>query len=233
MICNRSKTELIAFGTDSIEVDVAGVRVKSGSQMKVLGNILDPHLDWEFNTNKILSKCRSFIFSLRYLRRHLDVNDTLKIFRSHIISRLTYGSPIWAHSLSFQQRSRIRSLYFHIIRIILRDFKFKLNRTSLLKEAKLESIDDIMFKRASTFIYSRVYYLEPTEIVGEILSKTSSNDRLPGRLRFFDTSRTRIGRVCISNAAKYYSENWKFDFVSLSVESFKFKLHEQFLPQPR
>jgi len=105
-----------------------------------------------------------------------------------------------------------------------------------LKSRKVYDIPAVwcmMYKRASTFIYSRVYYLEPTEIIGEILSKTSSNDRLPGRLRFFDTSRTRIGRVCISNAAKYYSENWKFDFVSLSVESFKFKLHEQFLPQPR
>jgi len=40
-------------------------------------------------------------------------------FRSHVISRLTYGSPIWTHSLNFQQRSRIQSLYFNVISELL------------------------------------------------------------------------------------------------------------------
>jgi len=230
LICNMSKTELITFGTNDLEIEVAGVTIKSGVHMKVLGSFLEQKLNWEMNVNKLLGKCRSFIFSLRYLRRHLDVNDTIKIFKSHVISRLTYGSPIWAHSLSYQQRSKIRSLYFHIIRIIVRDFKFKYNRTSLLRKTGLESIDDILYKRASAFLYSRIYYLEPTELVGELLSKSSSNERHPGKLRFFDTSKTKIGRVCVTNAAKNYSEGWRFDYIGLSVESFKSNLHDQLHP---
>jgi len=95
-----------------------------------------------------------------------------------------------------------------------------MNRSLLLGTANLEIIDDIMFERASAFNYLRIYYLEPTEIVGELLSKSSSNERYPGRLRFFDTSKTKIGKVCVSNAAKYL----------ISVESFKKKLHEQLQP---
>jgi len=55
-----------------------------------------------------------------------------------------------------------------------------MNRLSLLKNANLEVIDDIMFKRASAFIYSRIYFFKPTELVGELLSKSSSNKRFPG-----------------------------------------------------
>jgi len=58
-------------------------------------------------------------------------------------------------------------------------------------------------------------------LVGELLSKSSSNERLPGRLRFFDTSKTKIGRICVTITAKHYSESWKFEYIGLSIESFK------------
>jgi len=74
---------------------------------------------------------------------------SLKTFRTHVISRLTYGSPIWAHSLSFQPRSKIRSVYLHIIQITVKDFEFKLNRSLLLEIANQESVDGIKFRRAS------------------------------------------------------------------------------------
>jgi len=230
MVCNMAKTELIAFGIDNLEIEVQGTSIKAGYQMKVLGSFIDSKLSWETNITKIINKCRSFIFSLRYLRKYLDVKDAINVFRSHVISRLTYGSPVWAHSITYNHRQRIRSLFFHIIRIIIRDFKFKMSRTQLLKAANLEGIDDILFKRASSFIYSMLVYLEPTNLVGELISKSYINDRYPARMSFFDTSRTRVGRVCMTNAARSYSEKWKFDYIGLSVENFKKKLHEQMHP---
>jgi len=217
MVCKMSKTELIAFGIDNLEIEVQGISINA-------------KLSWETNITKIINKCRSFIFSLRYLRKHLDVKDTINVFRSHVISRLTYGSSVWAHSITYNHRLRIKSLFYHIIRIIIRDFKFKMCRTQLLKAANLEGIDDILFKRASSFIYSMLVYLEPTNLVGELISKSYINDRYPARMSFFDTSRTRVGRVCMTNAARSYSEKWKFDYIGLSVENFKKKLHEQMHP---
>jgi len=40
-------------------------------------------------------------------------------------------------------------------------------------------------------------------------------------MSFFDTSRTKIGRVCMTNAARSYSEKWQFDYIGLSVENLK------------
>jgi len=124
IICN-----MISFGVDTFEIDVAGAHIKACNQMKVLGSFVDSKLSWDINITKIISKCRSFTVSWRYLRKHLDIKVAIKVFRSHIISKMTYGSPIWSHSMNYNQRLRIRSLLFHIIGI--RDFKFKMSKTLL------------------------------------------------------------------------------------------------------
>jgi len=109
-----------------------------------------------------------------------------------------------------------------------RDFKFWMNRYLLLRMANLESIDDTMFKRPSTFIYSMSICLEPTELIGELLSKACPNERYPGRLKFFDMNRIKIGKVCVTNPAKSYSENWKYDWIDLSITCFEELLKSQF-----
>jgi len=64
-------------------------------------------------------------------------------------------------------------------------------------------------------------------LVGEQLSKSYFNERYPSRMRFYDKSKTKIGKVCVTNTAKSYSEKLKFDYSGVPIESFKKKLHEQ------
>jgi len=56
---------------------------------------LDSKLLWEKNINTIISKCRSLIFALRYIRRTLSLKDTIKVFKSHVISHSKYGHNHW------------------------------------------------------------------------------------------------------------------------------------------
>jgi len=63
-------------------------------------------------------------------------------------------------------------VYFQAITTFLRDFNFKLNRKSFLRKSGMESIDDILLKRTSTFIFSIYYYLEPTNLAGKIMSRS-------------------------------------------------------------
>lgn len=230
MICNMSKTELIVFGLDNFSITIQGVEITAGKEIKILGSYLDSKLSWEKNTNNIISKCRSLVFGLRYLRRILSLEDAVKVFKSHLISRLTYASPVWSQLLNYSMRAKLRSFYFYVIRILTRDFEFKMNRSKLLRRCSLESIDDILFKRTSTFIFKLTYHLEPTVLVGNLLSKAYVNERFPGRMAFFDTSSSRVGRSCITNVAKNITENWNFDWVGLSIYSFKKQLHLQLNP---
>jgi len=70
------------------------------------------------------------------------------------------ASTNWTHSLIYRQGSKIRSMYFHIIPMIIRDFKFWMNRSSLLRKPDLESIGDVIFKWATKFINSMIIYID-------------------------------------------------------------------------
>jgi len=79
--------------------------------------------------------CGSFLFTMRYIRKHLTAKDTIKILKAQLVSVMTYGAPRWSVSLSYSQRARLRSVYFHSIRTVLKDFNFNLSKTLLLRKS--------------------------------------------------------------------------------------------------
>jgi len=228
MISNMEKTEMMIFDPEEIQIGFGGKIIKSTKTMKVLGVLLDNQLNWVPFVQKVIGKVRSNIFALRYIRRYLSLKDTVKVVRSQVISRLSYGSPVWSSSLSYILRARIRSVYFLVIRMIIRDFNLRLSRKRMLRITGLENIDDIFFRRTSVFLYNIIYSLEPTNLAGIILSKSYFNERHQGKLTFFDSSRTKMGKKCITNLIKSYSDNWEFDWLGISVHEFKRKLRSQF-----
>jgi len=50
------------------------------------------------------------------------------------------------------------------------------------------------------------------------------NARNPDRLKLFDTSKRRMGKLCITNAAKRFIDNWDFDWLLISLQMFRNKL---------
>jgi len=121
-----------------------------------------------------------------------------------------------------------KDLYYQILRFVARDFNFNLNRTSLLKHTRMEDINLILTKRNSLFLIKLIVNLEPTNLACILMSKSYENERVRGKLVFFDTSINRFGRRCFSNSAKDISEKWRFDWLNLTVENFKTRLHAQF-----
>jgi len=108
MICNISKTELIAFGVEELEVEFGMVKIKSKDTMKVLGILIDNKLSFEPHIQKVLKSCRSQMFALRYFRQKLSMKDVFKEFRAHIISKLTYCSPAWCCNLSYLLKAKLK-----------------------------------------------------------------------------------------------------------------------------
>jgi len=231
MVCNFSKTELITFGVRDLKFKIGNDEVNSKSCMKILGLLFDDRLTWEDHILATIRKCKSHLFALRYIRTFLTVNDTCKVFNAHLVSILTYGSPVWSHALSYNLRSKVKSIYFLALRTILRDFDLKLNRSQLLRQSGCDGIDTILFLRTSMFIFKTLKLLTPTNLAGEFLCKSYLNERHPGVLTFFDCSRSRFGKKCISNVIKNYTENWNFDWLELTAYSFKNRLKQQFQNQ--
>jgi len=210
MVFNSSKTELITFGSQNLTVEIDNVEIKSKRCVKILGMLMDDKLSWEDHIYSVICKCKSHIFALRYIRTFLNVDDTSRVFRAHLVSILTYGSPFWSHALSYNLRAKNRSVYYLALRIILRDFDLNLNRNQLLKKTHSENLDTIFFLRTSIFIFKVIKTLSPTTLAGEFICRSYLNERRPGILTFFDSSRSRISKKNISNALKNYSDNWNF-----------------------
>jgi len=227
MKCNMSKTEIFIFDQEPISITVGDNRLDSMGSMKILGLKIDHKLNWKLFVEELCNKVRSLIFGMRYVRRNLSLRDTVKIVKAQIVSRLCYGCPVWFCSLNFNLRARLRSVYYMVIRTIIRDFNRKYNRNRMLKIAGMENIDNIYFKRISVFVYNIIYSLQPTNLAGIIISKSYTNERHPDKIFFFDTSSSKLGRTCITNLLKNYCDNWNFEWFGLNPDEFKRKLRSQ------
>lgn len=122
----------------------------------------------------------------------------------------------------------MRSFYYQMIRILVRDFSYNLNRIGLLKKAKMEDINVILTKRTSMFLFNILHHLSPTGLAGILISKSYENERTLGKLAFFDCSKSKFGKAAISNAAKLTIDKWRFDWLFLTQYQFKIRLREQF-----
>jgi len=66
----------------------------------------------------------------------------------------------------------------------------------------------ILFKRTSMFIFNILFNLSPTNLASIFLSKACIDKRHLDRIEFFDTSNSRVGKKCITNCIKNFTENW-------------------------
>lgn len=51
------------------------------------------------------------------------------------------------------------------------------------------------------------------------------NESSPSHLSFFNTSQSKFGRACFANAAKEIVNKWDFDWLNLSLPTFKSRLN--------
>jgi len=145
---------------------------------------------------------------------------------SHFVSKLLYGCPIWGLSITYNQRAALRSAYYRQIRVILRDFKLKLNRDGLKRTFGVQSLDTTIFNRVSVFIFSIIMNQEPADLFVPLLANTYFNERDPNRLVIFKGPNSITCRQLIVNIAHQVVNLWKFDWLNLDKLSFKLKIKE-------
>jgi len=214
---------------NEFEFEVDSVVIKSSLTMKALGVTIDNKLNWEPHVTKLIQKCRSLLFAFRYIRRHLEISEIKFVLNAHLVSRLTYAAPVWSHSMNHKLRIKLRSVFYNTLRVILRDFERKMSRQEMASTFEMEDIIMILEKRTSVFIFKIFINLSPFNLIHKFMAKSYINERRPERVEFFNTSQSKYGKLCITNAAKKIVDTWKFDWLYLTPQVFKSKLKAQFL----
>jgi len=108
------------------------VSVFSKENIKALGIFSDCDLKWGSLINKITSKCRTLLFSLKYLRNYRSLRELVRVIKCQVTPTIIYAAPIWSGIIGFQLRARIRSAFYFLICFVLWDFNHSLNWSRML-----------------------------------------------------------------------------------------------------
>ena len=120
---NCGKTELIIFRHPNkqvnykLKIKINGTKLIPSHQVKYLGIVLDPHLNWSHHTNGLASKLTRAAGMLAKIRHFVPKNTLRSIYFGIFSSLLTYGSQIWGQ-YSNQHIKRLQKIQNKAIRII-------------------------------------------------------------------------------------------------------------------
>ena len=97
--------------------------------MQILGVMVDDKLQFAEHVRATVTTCSRSLFALRTLRSHGLSNKLLRlVFRSSILSKLTYASPSFVgsqtlsstnFSLSLDEQSKLATIYLLIQKFLL------------------------------------------------------------------------------------------------------------------
>lgn len=100
---NANKTKAIQFRphqkqpTDLSQL-LHDLNISEVTDFKLLGLIIDSHLDWKNHIATIKSKLSSFLYALTILKSNTHVECALSAYTAYAQSWLRYGILLWGHS---------------------------------------------------------------------------------------------------------------------------------------
>ena len=127
LIINTGKTELLCVSKEREKFDpivFRGQEIKSQSHCRYLGIIIDSKLNFHVQLNKVLSNMATAIRSIYLLRYQLPLEARLMLFKSLVLSHLTF-SALFFQNLSFSAMQRINRQINWVINLCYMRKKFE------------------------------------------------------------------------------------------------------------
>jgi hypothetical protein len=130
-----------------------GVSLKEVNHTKVLGVVLDDHLNFKLHVNSVVSKVNSKIHLLKVLASHgVNSQKRLYFYKACILPTILYAIEAWYGFISEDDKQRLERLQNLALKMILNvDFDFN-GYNSRLLAADLCSIKKFYSIRSSKFL---------------------------------------------------------------------------------
>jgi len=232
MVVNPTKTEVMYMNHEkTITLNYGETAISSIKSMRVLGVWFDYKLAWSTQLQKVKNACRSLRPALRLLRRKLHDEELLQVITSNYYSRLYYGSEVWYPCLSYSLKKSISPIHYFPLRLVLRDYKRTFSNATLsflTKRATPQQYNNFKMGKALVSISTNC---EPFFLFHELLTNSSIEQRKPLRPRFYDSSRSKIGRQSFPNRVTAIAQQLDFDWLQLhSKDGLRSQLKKSFFP---
>ena len=101
---NVTKTEFILIGSNQLlkkishhqpNITIKDQPIKQVSESKTLGVIVDKHLKWKSNTEKICKKITSGLYALRRLKEFANQKTLLSVYNAIVQPYFNYCCEVW------------------------------------------------------------------------------------------------------------------------------------------
>ena len=216
MITNVSKTEVAVFMKDpiSISLNVNGSILQTEKTMKVLGVTFKHDLNWSTHVNQTIRKASGLLGRLRFMKRNLTTHQILKVTTAYFYPTVYYGAEAWLSSatLTSNEWRLLNTSHYKALRIAVGDLKRKWSRKKLTETCKRATPREWAHYSLANVVYSILLNKEPLHLYNGILSEMTLNERKPLRPRFYDSSRTKVGKQALKNriadTASRIQEDW-------------------------
>ena len=139
MLLNATKSQSITFtlqkSIDSVPIKVNDVVIEENESVRLLGVYIDSHMRFSANVDSIIAKVKPATHALIQLKRvGVSVSSLTVIYKSRILSLLSYAAPSWFPFLSHSDKMRLERVQRLCLRVILpsyNDYEQRLSSLSL------------------------------------------------------------------------------------------------------
>lgn len=235
MRTNVGKTEAVVFNKDHMELTLhmGDQTIVTGKTIKVLGITFNHNLHWTTHVEKTVKKAASIINRVRFIRRSLTEEQTLKVMTSYLYSTMYYGSPVWLGATSRSDDWKLMNrAHYQALRVILRDYRREQPRKELDFRCKRATPRQWSYYSVANITASILRDGEPSLLFDLIRGNSATSGRQPSRPTFFDTSRKKIGRQSIQNRIGDVFKRVKSDWLEKgkSKDALRIELKRAFFP---
>lgn len=216
MVVNANKTELLYSTREKNHPDlsICNSSITSTNKIKALGVLISSDLSWTHQVDFAINRSRHLINRFKILRKWLTQKDLLKLATSQFFSIIFYACQVWIGSLTSKDWKRLNSIHYCCLRTVLGDFRNKLSRQDIDKKTQRATpLEWAQYAVASIVI--KLYNKADTPIVNLLRTSSYVNDRQPGKAKFTDRSRLKIGRQSIVNRIGPIFAKIDFDWIGV------------------
>jgi len=224
---NSTKTEIMIMKEEGFTEICES---KTSHTMKVLGFHFTNTLKWDVHVDKMISKVKQILFAIKTLGRYLTSQELKKVTTSHAFSILFYGIELWFFSCSFRDKARIESVFYNLLRKMLKMGPYS-HRYDLLLRSRRATPEQWYFYSMAKMMINVWTSKLPSRLYQSIRQNSYLNVRSHGRVFFYSTNRRKIGSQSVSNrlcdVALKVDFPWMF---SLPRDAIRMKLKRLFFP---
>ena len=232
IVVKDEKTEICLFHRQDhpmVNVRVNKKQVTSKRSINILGILFDSKLQWNGQVAQSIRKSKQALHALRLVSKYMTKPEIKILLTANFYSTLSYNCEVWLiPTLSPILKQQLLSASANGLRILSGKNNERISFEQLHQFHKRATPICMMKHRMAIQLYKVYNGTMESEDWMDLNFQQNFNQRM-NTVQIIDKSRLRIGRNVLMNRLPILNNEINFDWLNLSLNSFKLKSKSLFL----